>query len=981
MSLFQKSVLANYLKNSFNEEDINEGWGKMQQYQEMSSKIRTFKEEVFQSDFLRKIFVDCLGYKSQYESADDGNLFFEEKNLTDTKKADGAIKIDGDVRVVIELKGTNTKDLKSVENQAFGYKSKHPKCEYVVTSNFEKLRFYLNDAVDYEEFDLFNLSRDDFKLLHICLHKDNIFSGTPKKLKNDSVLVEETITKKLYNDYSSFRRELFKSLVKSNTDYDKLVLFNKTQKLLDRFLFILFAEDRHLLPANSISEIIKVWESDRSFYGQKSLYEVYKGYFKVLNNGRPASEGREAIFAYNGGLFADDEILDSIEIQDDILLTHTKKLTRYDFQSDISVNILGHIFEHSLSEIEEIQNKISGLETETSKRKKDGIFYTPQYITKYMVESTLGKLCVDKKRELNINEETYAPTNKRSREKIQNLDNYRNWLLKLTICDPACGSGAFLNQALSFLIDEHKYIDKLSASYNRDSITLSDVKNSILENNLFGVDINQESIEIAKLSLWLRTADKGRKLTSLSNNIKCGNSLIDDPSVAAEKAFNWEKQFPKVFAEGGFDIVIGNPPYVAARNMNENERDYLSKKYKELRGAWDLYVPFLLLGEDISKYNCVSWIIPNKLLISDYAIKAFERLKLNGLNKVINISSLPIFKNVGVYPIILISSDKADNFTEYKIEKVENLGNLDNYVKGVNIFKRFKSLKDFNVKINSGTTGFEAKKIIPLINETKSGYKFAVSGSIDPYTIERERVPYMKSIYKQPYIKLDKNLLADSKIEFWSMPKIVVAGMTKRIEAYFSAEPLALGVGIYGIYDFSNFEPKYILGLLNSKFLTYYLNIEFYDKHLAGGYLAINKSTLEQMPLVEAEDNDVAKMVSLVDEIIKSKVNLASIIKNFQNYIISQYMIEKVSNKLKNWYQLEFIDFTKELNKAIKKSGGLSLDEKVKFDLMSLFEEQKNKAQSHKLKIDKTNDEIDAMVYELYGLTKEEIEIVESILT
>lgn len=978
MSLFQKSVLADYLKNSFNEEDISVGWGKMQEYQEMSSKIRTFKEEVFQSDFLRKIFVDCLGYKSQYESVDDGNLFFEEKNLTDTKKADGAIKIDGDVRVVIELKGTNTKDLKSVENQAFGYKSKHPKCEYVVTSNFEKLRFYINDAVDYEEFDLFNLSRDDFKLLHICLHKDNIFSGTPKKLKNDSVLVEETITKKLYNDYSSFRRELFKSLVKSNTDYDKLVLFNKTQKLLDRFLFILFAEDRHLLPANSISEIIKVWESDRSFYGQKSLYEVYKGYFKVLNNGRPASEGREAIFAYNGGLFADDEILDSIEIQDDILLTHTKKLTRYDFQSDISVNILGHIFEHSLSEIEEIQNKISGLETETSKRKKDGIFYTPQYITKYMVESTLGKLCVDKKRELNINEETYAPSNKRSREKIQNLDNYRNWLLKLTICDPACGSGAFLNQALSFLIDEHKYIDKLSASYNRDSITLSDVKNSILENNLFGVDINQESIEIAKLSLWLRTADKGRKLTSLSNNIKCGNSLIDDPSVAAEKAFNWEKQFPKVFAEGGFDIVIGNPPYVAARNMNENEREYLSKKYKELRGAWDLYVPFLLLGEDISKYNCVSWIIPNKLLISDYAIKAFERLKLNGLNKVINISSLPIFKNVGVYPIILISSDKADSFTEYKIEKVENLGNLDNYVKGVNIFKRFKSLKDFNVKINSGTTGFEAKKIIPLINETKSGYKFAVSGSIDPYTIERERVPYMKSIYKQPYIKLDKNLLADSKIEFWSMPKIVVAGMTKRIEAYFSAEPLALGVGVYGIYDFSNFAPKYILGLLNSKFLTYYLNIEFYDKHLAGGYLAINKSTLEQMPLVEAEDNNVTKMVSLVDEIIKSKVNLASTIKNFQNYIISQYMIEKASNKLKNWYQLEFIDFTKELNKAIKKSGRLPLDEKVKFDLMSLFDEQKNKAQSHKLKIDKTNNEIDQLVYELYGLSKEEIEIVEN---
>ena len=130
--------------------------------------------------------------------------------------------------------------------------------------------------------------------------------------------------------------------------------------------------------------------------------------------------------------------------------------------------------------------------------------------------------------------------------------------LGITICDPACGSGALV-EALNFLIDEHKYIDELRASLFGESIQFSDITAIILENNLYGVDINEESVEIAKLSLWLRTAQKGRKLTSLSDNLKCGNSLIDDPEVAGDKAFNWENEFPEVFAKGGFDVVIGNP--------------------------------------------------------------------------------------------------------------------------------------------------------------------------------------------------------------------------------------------------------------------------------------------------------------------------------------------------------------------------------------------------------------------------------------
>ncbi len=152
---------------------------------------------------------------------------------------------------------------------------------------------------------------------------------------------------------------------------------------------------------------------------------------------------------------------------------------------------------------------------------------------------------------MGIKEEDYITDikqNKATKKLLyEKLTAYREWLLQITICDPACGSGAFLVQALDFLINEHHYIDELQAKLFGDTLVLSDVEKSILENNLFGVDINEESVEIAKLSLWLRTAQPNRKLNDLSNNIKCGNSLIDDPLVGGEKSFEWKMEFPQVF--------------------------------------------------------------------------------------------------------------------------------------------------------------------------------------------------------------------------------------------------------------------------------------------------------------------------------------------------------------------------------------------------------------------------------------------------
>ena len=1005
MALFQKSVLANHL-NSITEKEILSGWEKFQNYKSISENIRTYKEEEFQYKFLEMLFVDCLGYKISDVGDEKRNLFTEVKNVSDSKKADGAIKKDDEVIAVIELKSTKTKDFKKIQEQAFGYKVNQPKCKYVITSNFEKLRFYINDATEFEEFDLFNLTQHDFKLLHVCLHINNIFNDIPEKLKTDSVFEEENITKKLYKDYSAFRKEVFNSLVENNTEYDKLLLFNKTQKLLDRFLFIFFAEDRNLLPVNSISEIIKVWENDRSFYGQRSLYEVYKGYFKVLNNGRPASEGRESIFAYNGGLFAEDEVLNSIKIDDEILLRHTKNLSHYDFESDVSVNILGHIFEHSLSEIEEIQNEISGLETGTSKRKKDGVFYTPQYITKYIVENTLGKLCKEKKIELDINEETYAPSTKRSRERIQILENYRNWLLGLTICDPACGSGAFLNQALSFLIDEHKYIDELSALYNKDSLMLSDVKNSILENNLFGVDINEESVEIAKLSLWLRTAEKGRKLTSLNNNLKCGNSLIDDPEVAPENAFNWQNEFPDVFSKGGFDVIIGNPPYVDIKALDNDLVKALFEKYETTENRINLYSIFIEKGYEIlKKYGFLSFINPNSILVNS----SYTKIRKMLLDDMTTIIKLPddVFEDATVETIIFefrkeSSVNEVDTIVYKKDEKINY---LDDLRKKIISKSNWKQNDNYNFNIYVNTEQFELLQKIPK-DSVDLGKISDFSLGITPYDKYRGHSQELiksrgfhsdtkeSDIYKplinggnieryfvsdeiKEYIKYGKWLGAPRDERFFNSPRVlirqIVSGKPPRIYSAYTDKSLyytQIGFGIIPNPD--TVSVKSLLALINSKLINFYHKYSFLDleKELFQKILIAN---CKKFPISNKLLREPKLFNQIIDKMIELKEQENLLINGFIELLKSKFLINKPSKKLQNWNLLDFGILLKELKKLKLQ---LSLEEEAKW--LQYFKSQKQKVDELKIDIDKTEREIDQMVYELYGLTQKEIEIIEN---
>lgn len=803
MALFQNSVLNKYIKLQ-DHTAVEKAFKKYTRYFHNAARqqnIRDSKEEQFQEGFLTQLFVNVLDYTLNPEP--NFNLTTELKNEKNAKKTDGAILKNGQALAVIELKSTKTKDLENIRQQAFDYKANQTGCVYVITSNFEKIRFYINNAVDFEEFNLFTLNLERFTLIYLCLHQSNLLNNIPLKIKTDSVVEEEKITKTFYNDYSVFKRELFRDLVKQNMKNEvfraeiqnedseqankniKLALFKTSQKLIDRFLFVFFAEDRGLLPPNSTLQILKKWQADVDFGDERPLYNLFKQYFNFLDTGRKGTDSRAEIFAYNGGLFKPGPILDSLIIDDKLLYKHTKQLSDYDFESQVDVNILGHIFENSLNEIESVNAEIerTDFDKQKTKRKKDGVFYTPKYITKYIVDNTIGKLCTEKKDELKILEEDFNPKRQKETKKklLASLETYREWLLQLTICDPACGSGAFLNQALDFLIKEHQDIDELQTNLLGGGLVFPNIENTVLENNIFGVDLNEESVEIAKLSLWLRTAQPRRKLNTLNNNIKCGNSLIDNKTVAGDKAFNWEEEFPHVFEKGGFDVVIGNPPYLRVQGLRENfekESQFYEKIFESATGRFDVYVLFMEKSYQLIKQDgIVSFILPHKFLVSDFeeGIRGFFA-KNKAVSELVHFGSEMVFDDASAYTCIInLTHNNSDlKFKQIKPSEIFDHSNFDvaNYdslsgekwnlknEKADKLFKKLNSqpwtVKDVFENISQGVVSV-GDDIFLMQGQIKGGKFIGFSDKIDSeITLEATIVkPLLKGEDVKKYAPLE----------------------------------------------------------------------------------------------------------------------------------------------------------------------------------------------------------------------------------
>ena len=970
MPIFNTKFL---LTQEQDEEKLKKRYINLQMYQAKASDIKSFKEEKFQTQFLKDIFENCLGYTLDTTNPTNFNLEREKKNETDGKKADGAILINGEVRCVIELKDQTTQHLDktpsnrelSPVDQAFRYFISHENAKYVVVSNFNELRFYIGNKTTFEKFDLFTASFDEFKRLHLLLSFESISTDLPLKLKEKFATHEREISNKFYKDFSAFRLTLFKNIYKNNAGIDKNRLLSLTQKLCDRFVFILFAEDRGLLRLRTIAEIKDKFQNQVT---ELSFYDFYKIYFKAIDEG---SE-RLDIKRYNGGLFATDTELDALKIDDSVL--EAQFLSDYDFLSDIGVNILGHIFESSLNDLEELNAQINGNEFDAkqSKRKKDGIFYTPEFITEFIVENSLGTLCKAKKDELGLDlNELLAPKNPKKLTKAESeikdkIYAYREWLLSLKILDPACGSGAFLNQALEFLISEHAALDTYRKVYEGEGLGLYDIESTILENNLYGVDINADAVEIARLSLWLRTAAKGRVLTDLSKNLVAANSLLEFP-------FDFK-----------FDVVIGNPPYVRQEAIKEQKPAL--QKYKVYSGMADLFVYFYELGITHLKENgLLGFICSNKFFRASYGenLRKFI-LENTQITHIIDFAGVKVFEDasvdsaVTVFRKIRAGGNSKFNFlasstTNLKTQKFiqipqstlneTNFTFLDKskFELKNKIEKVAKPLKDWDVNIYRGIlTGLNEAFIIDsdtrdkILNNCVGEEREQTQKLIRPILRGRDVKRYDYEWAGLWLINIHNGYDTKPRINIDNFPKLKLyldkfePKLSKRSDkgvtpynlrncAYldeFEKEKILCARMVQSpkfAYDINNNIPdntayciigenlKFLLAFLNSTAVYKIFNF-FYAGGGLEGEIKINRLEILPIPQITPQNENLAnEIINLVDEILKANEK----IKLYEKHMATLTLDEKLEAK-------ENIDT---LNDKIKAS-----DEKINKLVFELYE-------------------------------------------
>lgn len=592
-------------------------------------------------EFIQRILIDVLGYVG----SSDGAQWTVAKNqpvgkgnvdvALGTFTADSAA-----ILAPLELKGAKTRDLdaimagrnKTPVQQAWEYAMDAKGAQWVLVSNYREIRLYAlgYGRKDYEAFDLATLIKpENYARFILLLSAQNLLGGKTLSLLKESEQAEKDITDDLYKDYKALRANLIKTIGKDNPDKDPLDIIRYTQTILDRILFVAFAEDKGLLPDKTLE---KAFEAVNPF-NPTPVWENFKGLFHAINKGNAALN----IPGYNGGLFADDPDLHSLNISDE-LCEGFKKIGEYDFDSEISVNILGHIFEQSITDLEELKAEAEGdtsaFDKKKGKRKKDGIFYTPPYITRYIVEQAVGGWLADRRKEIgfdtlpvlsDVDFESIKITGKRKikHERNKNIaahiaawEAYKAALSQIKVLDPACGSGAFLNEVFDYLKNEGQTINNELARLTGDQTDLFRWDTHILANNIYGVDLNRESVEITKLSLWLKTANRNEKLTYLENNIKVGNSLIDDPAIAGDLAFNWHTEFAEIMDAGGFDVVVGNPPY--GINISEVEKAYYKENYPLTSYKINLYILFIERMFKLFNGAIVHFIVPKSLLFNSY---------------------------------------------------------------------------------------------------------------------------------------------------------------------------------------------------------------------------------------------------------------------------------------------------------------------------------------------------------------------------
>lgn len=1059
MNLFNRKTLARHIKPDSLPEDhlaALEAWAELIR----DGRIYSLKEVALHGQFTSKIVEGVLGYHgpaggAEYTVATEQTILRGSVDLALGRF--GGKK--PEILAPFELKGADTRDLdaimpgrnKSPVQQAWEYAMNARGVKWVLVSNYIELRLYGfgEGTAAYESFRLDQLTNpDEYARFMLLLSADSLLSGRTLDLLRESRREDKDITDKLYRDYKAQRLQLLGAVQEADDTIEALDAIALAQKILDRVLFIAFAEDTGLLPDNTLAAAFTA----RDPYNPRPVWENFKGLFRAIDLGSEELK----IPRYNGGLFRPDEAINGLDLPDAIC-EGFKTLGEYDFASEVSVTVLGHIFEQSIADVERLQAIARGEEEEPEKtsgtsgrRKRDGVVYTPDYIARFIVAETLGAhlkeafetiLRARAKKDADLSDYAAIPWRRKSAE-LEAWQAYRDRIKTLRLVDPACGSGVFLIMAFDFLKAELSRVNEKVADLEGKAGYIDDLldpDSEILSNNLFGVDVNAESVEITKLSLWIKTARRGKVLDSLSGSIRVGDSLIEDNNFAyLDHAFTWETAFPSVFAEGGFDVVLGNPPYVRMEFLKAL-KPYLETRYEVVSDRADLYCYFYERGLRLLKPGGRLGYISSNTFFKTGSGKPLREYLLRDatIEGVVDFGDLQVFEGVTTYPAILTlkrgAAPKDHELRFWKVDALPDTNFLASWEAAQGPYPQAalgagswelenpalralrekiraerKTLKEvYGSPLRGVVTGLNAAFVIDTATRDRLCAQDSRSAELLKPFLEGKDLKRWRAEPRGLWlIYIPKNRIDIEEypaIRDWLLP--FKEGLEKRAtkqewfelqqaqEAYaphFAAPKIAykdigdsspFHVDTEGAFmaNTGYFIPSgehHLAAYLNSKLLWFtYLNV---SAQIRGGFVRFFSNHLGEMPIPNWPDAAKSELDTLSDKAhaaAKLRLTLQTALSRRIPDLCPPEREPKLTNKLKEWWTLpDFAAFRAEVKKVFKADIPLS----ERSDWEDWIARDRAEIARLTAEIAQAEAEIDGIVYELFDLTLDEIALLEA---
>jgi type I restriction-modification system DNA methylase subunit len=751
----------------------------------------------------------------------------------------------------------------------------------------------------------------EFDFIWDTFSKERVLKGSfDKYIQSDTNKKgTTTVDKEFLQSLDKWRTYLATGISLRNKNLNEDEINFAVQQFIDRIIFLRIAEDRGVEVYGNLKYAIKQGE----YY--RKLFELYQ----------------KADEKYNSGLFdfKKDQISKDLVIDNKVIKSIINELyypeCPYEF-SVLAVEILGSAYEQFLGKVIRFTKAHHAIiEEKPEVRKAGGVYYTPQYIVEYIVNNTVGKLVEGK-----------------TPKEVSNIK----------IVDPACGSGSFLIGAYQYLLDWHKnyYTNngksikgKKESPITPEGALTTGEKKRILLNNIHGVDIDVNAVEVTKLSLLLKCMEgetqasigyqlsmfNERVLPTLDNNIKDGNSLIDLDFYSGQldlgfekkiKPFNWQKAFPEVFKQGGFDAVIGNPPYGAM--LSKESEIYLRSKYIVANYQLDTYNLFIESGHKLIRVDgLLGYIIPSAWVASTYDNKLRKFIVEESNIKNFVVSHKQTFKEASVETCILIIENaiptKGFIVERWDLEEKENysielnqISSINNYIFPVyanksnsiviDRIKKVKSkLKDiadvsWGVKVYQKGKGEpkqkgheSTQKIFHSTNKIKISHKPLLGGS--------ELVKYSLN-WKGGYIDYGIWLAEPRKPHWFEGERILVREVTSKgvIQATYVNGDFVFSNSVDGIKMKSNdISLKFLLGLINSKLISFY-HLNTSPNAFKGTFPKMLLQDLRELPIPEIKSKSEIRMhdeiIKLVDQLLnlneeKSQTKLQTQISQIENKI------------------------------------------------------------------------------------------------